>query len=85
MRHDDVIVVPEFFCEEEDWDTYYALIKDTLLGVLQLPFLGPGVMIPGLVLPPRCQEMRESQARGERKACCQISGVVCLPQDITGP
>ncbi|CAE7032943.1 unnamed protein product [Symbiodinium sp. KB8] len=40
VRHDDVIVVPEFFCEEEDWDTYYALIK----------------------------EMRESQARGERKA-----------------
>ncbi|CAE7948367.1 unnamed protein product [Symbiodinium sp. KB8] len=28
VKHDDVIVVPEFFCKEEDWDTYYTLIKE---------------------------------------------------------
>ena len=28
VKHDDVIVVPEFFCKEDDWNTYYTLIKD---------------------------------------------------------
>lgn len=28
VRHDDVIVVPEFFCKENDWDIYYQLIKE---------------------------------------------------------
>jgi len=28
VKHDDVIVVPEFFCAEEDWDIYYTLIKE---------------------------------------------------------
>jgi len=28
LRHDDVVVVPEFFCPEEDWDTYYQLLKE---------------------------------------------------------
>lgn len=27
VKHDDIIIVPEFFCAEDDWDTYYALIK----------------------------------------------------------
>ena len=27
VKHDDVIIVPEFFCAEDDWDTYYSLIK----------------------------------------------------------
>ena len=27
VKHDDVIIVPEFFCKEDDWDTYYTLIK----------------------------------------------------------
>ncbi|CAJ1406643.1 unnamed protein product, partial [Effrenium voratum] len=40
VKHDDVVIVPEFFCKEEDWETYYALI----------------------------QEMRQSQANGDRKA-----------------
>lgn len=28
VRHDDVIVVPEFFCKEDDWETYYKLIRE---------------------------------------------------------
>ena len=28
IRHDDVIVVPNFFCDEEDWTIYYDLIKE---------------------------------------------------------
>jgi len=28
VKHDDVIIVPEFFCKEDDWDTYYSLIKE---------------------------------------------------------
>ena len=31
VKHDDVVIVPEFFCKEDDWDTYYALIKAGLL------------------------------------------------------
>jgi len=27
-KHDDVIVVPEFFCKEEDWSMYYKLIEE---------------------------------------------------------
>ena len=73
VQHDDVIVVPEFFCKEEDWDTYYALIKDPE-GVLQLPLLGVKIItMPGDARKP-------SQAKGERKACCQISRVACLAQ-----
>lgn len=28
VKHDDVIVVPEFFCAEDDWDIYYQLLKE---------------------------------------------------------
>lgn len=28
VRHDDIIVVPEFFCAEENLETYYDLIKE---------------------------------------------------------
>lgn len=28
VRHDDVIVVPEFFCGEDDWSVYYELLKE---------------------------------------------------------
>lgn len=28
LKHDDVIVVPEFFCKEDDWDIYYKLIQE---------------------------------------------------------
>lgn len=28
LRHDDVVVVPEFFCKEEDWSIYYQLIEE---------------------------------------------------------
>jgi hypothetical protein len=28
VSHDDVIVVPDFFCAEDNWDTYYQLIKE---------------------------------------------------------
>ncbi len=26
--HDDVIVVPEFFCKEDDWSLYYQLVEE---------------------------------------------------------
>lgn len=26
--HDDVIVIPEFACRAEDWDSYYTLLKE---------------------------------------------------------
>lgn len=28
VSHDDVIVVPEFFCKAEDWDIYYQLLQE---------------------------------------------------------
>lgn len=28
VKHDDVIVVPEFFCAEDDWDIYYQLVQE---------------------------------------------------------
>jgi len=28
VKHDDCIIVPEFFCAEDDWSTYYQLIKE---------------------------------------------------------
>lgn len=28
VSHDDVIIVPEFFCKEDDWDIYYQLLKE---------------------------------------------------------
>jgi hypothetical protein len=28
IKHDDVIVVPEFFCSEDNWDLYYQLIEE---------------------------------------------------------
>ncbi len=28
IKHDDVIIVPEFFCKEDDWSIYYQLIKE---------------------------------------------------------
>ncbi len=26
LSHDDVVVVPEFFCDEEDWSLYYKCV-----------------------------------------------------------
>jgi len=28
LRHDDVVIVPEYFCAEDDWAMYYALIAE---------------------------------------------------------
>ena len=28
IKHDDVIIVPEFFCKEDDWSLYYTLIEE---------------------------------------------------------
>ena len=28
LRHDDVLIVPDFFCREDDWDIYYRLIDE---------------------------------------------------------
>lgn len=28
IKHDDVIIVPEFFCKEDDWSIYYQLIEE---------------------------------------------------------
>ena len=28
VKHDDVIIVPDFFCEEDNWDIYYKLVKE---------------------------------------------------------
>ena len=28
LKHDDVIVVPEFFCKEDDLDIYYKLVEE---------------------------------------------------------
>ena len=28
IKHDDVIIVPEFFCKEDDWSLYYKLIDE---------------------------------------------------------
>ena len=28
LKHDDVVIVPEFFCKENDWSIYYQLIEE---------------------------------------------------------
>lgn len=28
LKHDDVVIVPNFFCEEDDWSLYYQLIEE---------------------------------------------------------
>lgn len=28
VKHDDVIIVPELFCQEDNWDIYYQLIQE---------------------------------------------------------
>jgi hypothetical protein len=28
LKHDDVVIVPEFFCDEDDWSIYYKLIDE---------------------------------------------------------
>ena len=28
LRHDDVLIVSDFFCREDDWDIYYRLIDE---------------------------------------------------------
>lgn len=28
LKHDDVVIVPEFFCKEDDWDLYYKLVAE---------------------------------------------------------
>lgn len=28
LKHDDVLIVPDFFCRENDWDIYYRLIDE---------------------------------------------------------
>lgn len=28
IKHDDVVIVPEFFCKEDDWSIYYKLVKE---------------------------------------------------------
>eukprot|EP00035_Acanthoeca_spectabilis_P019196 m.416627 g.416627 ORF g.416627 m.416627 type:complete len:419 (-) comp16830_c1_seq28:59-1315(-) len=28
LKHDDVVVVPEFFCAEDDWSLYYRLVEE---------------------------------------------------------
>jgi hypothetical protein len=28
LKHDDVIVVPELFCEKDDWSLYYKLVEE---------------------------------------------------------
>ena len=28
LKHDDVIVVPDFFCKQDDWNLYYTLIEE---------------------------------------------------------
>lgn len=30
LKHDDVVIVPEFFCAKEDWSLYYKLVEDML-------------------------------------------------------
>jgi hypothetical protein len=28
IKHDDVVIVPEFFCNEDDWSIYYKLVEE---------------------------------------------------------
>jgi len=28
LKHDDVVVVPEFLCKEDDWELYYKLVEE---------------------------------------------------------
>ena len=28
MKADDVIIVPEFFCDQDDWSLYYSLVEE---------------------------------------------------------
>jgi hypothetical protein len=28
IKHDDVIIVPDFFCKQDDWELYYQLVEE---------------------------------------------------------
>ena len=28
LKHDDVVVVPDFFCQQDDWSIYYQLVEE---------------------------------------------------------
>ena len=28
LKHDDIVIVPDFFCDEDDWGLYYKLIEE---------------------------------------------------------
>lgn len=28
IKHDDIVIVPEFFCKEDDWSIYYKLVDE---------------------------------------------------------
>ena len=28
LKHDDVVIVPQFFCDENDWSLYYKLVEE---------------------------------------------------------
>jgi hypothetical protein len=28
LKHDDVVIVPDFFCKEDDWGIYYRLVEE---------------------------------------------------------
>lgn len=28
LKHDDIVIVPEFFCAEDDWSMYYKLVEE---------------------------------------------------------
>ena len=28
IKHDDVIIVPDFFCSQDDWSIYYNLVEE---------------------------------------------------------
>lgn len=29
LKHDDVVIVPRFFCDKDDWSLYYKLVEET--------------------------------------------------------
>ena len=35
LKHDDVVIVPEFFCKEDDWSLYYKLVEEMRIEVQQ--------------------------------------------------
>ena len=38
LKHDDVVIVPDYFCDEDDWSLYYRLVEESDVEAIKKAF-----------------------------------------------